>query len=124
KKSRYVEIFGKVNQEGVRQLPKPQHCLALPIAIPYFYGMKNSDALSAFHPVVRSWFAKTFGEPSTPQRLGWPSIAAGKNTLIVAPTGSGKTLSAFLWCINHLVEENISSASKEQTDNSDFNNGV
>ncbi len=86
--------------------------------------MKNSDALSAFHPVVRSWFAKTFGEPSPPQTLGWPSIAAGKNTLIVAPTGSGKTLSAFLWCINHLVEENISSASKEQTDKSDFNNSV
>ena len=84
--------------------------LALPIAITYFYGMENSDALSAFHPVVRSWFAKTFGEPSPPQRLGWPSIAAGNNTLIVAPTGSGKTLSAFLWCINHLVEENIESA--------------
>jgi len=67
--------------------------------------MKNSDALSAFHPIVRSWFTKTFGEPSPPQRLGWPSIAAGKSTLIVAPTGSGKTLSAFLWCINHLVEE-------------------
>ncbi len=86
--------------------------------------MENSDALSPFHAVVRSWFAKTFGEPSPPQRLGWPSIAAGNNTLIVAPTGSGKTLSAFLWCINHLVEENIESANTKRTDDSDFKNGV
>ena len=86
--------------------------------------MTNSDALSAFHPVVRSWFAKTFGEPSPPQKLGWPSIAAGNNTLIVAPTGSGKTLSAFLWCINHLVEENIDSADKAQADKPDTKSGV
>ena len=72
--------------------------------------MKDEESLAAFHPVVRSWFTRTFGEPSPPQRLGWPSIAAGKNTLIVAPTGSGKTLAAFLWCINHLVEENIGGA--------------
>ena len=70
--------------------------------------MTNSSALVAFHPVVRSWFEKAFGEPSPPQRLGWPPISSGKNTLIVAPTGSGKTLAAFLWCINHLVEENVS----------------
>ncbi|HTX17639.1 MAG TPA: DEAD/DEAH box helicase [Bacteroidota bacterium] len=69
--------------------------------------MNEADSLSAFHPIVRSWFARTFGEPSPPQKLGWPSISAGKNTLIVAPTGSGKTLAAFLWCINHLVEEEI-----------------
>jgi ATP-dependent Lhr-like helicase len=69
--------------------------------------MENVDSLQKFHPVVRSWFKKTFGTPSPPQQLGWPSIAAGKHTLIVAPTGSGKTLAAFLWCINHLVVENI-----------------
>jgi ATP-dependent Lhr-like helicase len=64
--------------------------------------------LEKFHPVVRSWFRQTFGEPSPPQSLGWPSISAGNHTLIVAPTGSGKTHAAFLWCINHLVEENLS----------------
>ncbi len=69
--------------------------------------MTDSSALIAFHPVIRSWFEKTFGEPSPPQRLGWPQIASRKNTLIVAPTGSGKTLAAFLWCINHLIEEDI-----------------
>jgi ATP-dependent Lhr-like helicase len=66
-----------------------------------------SDILLKFHPVVRSWFTRSFGQPSPPQLKGWPSISERKNTLIVAPTGSGKTLAAFLWCINHLVEENI-----------------
>lgn len=68
--------------------------------------MSNS-ILGKFHPIVRSWFEEAFGEPSLPQLNGWPSIADGNNTLIVAPTGSGKTLAAFLWCINHLVEENV-----------------
>lgn len=67
-----------------------------------------SSVLNNFHPAVQGWFTKTFGQPSPPQQLGWHSILSGKNTLIVAPTGSGKTLAAFLWCINHLVEENIS----------------
>ncbi|MBA2259463.1 MAG: DEAD/DEAH box helicase, partial [Acidobacteria bacterium] len=36
---------------------------------------------------------------------GWPAIAAGDSTLILAPTGSGKTLTAFLWCINRVMFE-------------------
>ena len=60
--------------------------------------------------IVSAWFTKTFGLPSPPQHQGWPSISKGNHTLIVAPTGSGKTLAAFLWCINHLVEENITFA--------------
>ncbi|HVA23540.1 MAG TPA: DEAD/DEAH box helicase, partial [Chloroflexota bacterium] len=60
--------------------------------------------LAGFHPAVSGWFRQQFGEPSPPQRLGWPSIAAGQHTLILAPTGSGKTLAAFLWCLNQLYE--------------------
>ena len=56
-------------------------------------------------PVVSQWFRKTFGIPTPPQQLGWPSIAAGANTLIFAPTGSGKTLAAFLVCLDHLWRE-------------------
>ncbi len=67
-----------------------------------------ADALREFHPVVRAWFRNTFAEPTPPQVLGWPSIAAGRNTLILAPTGSGKTLAAFLWAINHLFEQHLS----------------
>ncbi len=38
-----------------------------------------------------------------PQRLGWPVIARGESTLILAPTGTGKTLTAFLWCLDRLL---------------------
>jgi ATP-dependent Lhr-like helicase len=58
-----------------------------------------------FHPVVRQWFAAAFGAPTRAQQLGWPAIARGDSTLILAPTGSGKTLTAFLWCLNRLMFE-------------------
>ncbi|MDL1892145.1 DEAD/DEAH box helicase [Sphingobacteriales bacterium CHB3] len=64
-------------------------------------------SLNDFHPIVRRWFERTFGEPSPPQVQGWPSISSGNHTLILAPTGSGKTLAAFLWAINHLVEQHL-----------------
>jgi ATP-dependent Lhr-like helicase len=56
-----------------------------------------------FHPIVRKWFADTLGKPSAPQRSGWPAIASGSHTLILAPTGTGKTLAAFLWELNTLI---------------------
>ncbi len=63
------------------------------------------NALADFHPIVRDWFATTLGEPSAPQRQGWPAIASGADTLILAPTGTGKTLAAFLWELNALIVE-------------------
>src|SRR5438034_7236354 len=56
-----------------------------------------------FHPLVRRWFKETFGQPSDPQREGWPAIASGAHTLILAPTGTGKTLAAFLWELNEII---------------------
>src|SRR5262245_23103624 len=59
--------------------------------------------LAGFHPAVAEWFRRRFPEgPTTPQAEGWPHIAAGRDTLIAAPTGSGKTLSGFLVCIDRL----------------------
>src|SRR5438477_3789240 len=60
-------------------------------------------ALKPFHPLVRRWFTETLGAPSPPQREGWPAIASGAHTLILAPTGTGKTLTAFLWELNQLI---------------------
>jgi len=65
----------------------------------------GSAALYAalFHPPVREWFQAVFAAPTRPQLQGWPAIARGESTLILAPTGTGKTLAAFLWCINRLM---------------------
>jgi ATP-dependent Lhr-like helicase len=58
------------------------------------------------HPVVAEWFVRRFPDgPSAPQELGWPAIRAGGDTLIAAPTGSGKTLTGFLMAIDRLYRE-------------------
>ncbi|MBM3666313.1 MAG: DEAD/DEAH box helicase [Actinobacteria bacterium] len=61
-----------------------------------------SSPLDPFSKPVRSWFEKSFEAPTPAQAQGWPAIASGAHTLICAPTGSGKTLSAFLWGIDSL----------------------
>ncbi len=60
------------------------------------------DALSVFSPVTRAWFERTFAAPTPAQERGWPAIAGGGNVLIQAPTGSGKTLTAFLYALDRL----------------------
>src|SRR5947207_8959597 len=62
-----------------------------------------SEALAPFHPAVRDWFTASFQAPTKAQDLGWPAIAKGDWTLIFAPTGSGKTLTAFLWALDRLM---------------------
>jgi len=64
-------------------------------------------ALRDFHPIVRRWFTETLGAPSEPQLGGWPAIASGENALILAPTGTGKTLAAFLWELNALISDGL-----------------
>jgi ATP-dependent helicase Lhr and Lhr-like helicase len=60
-----------------------------------------------FHPAVADWFADSFAAPTPAQAEAWPSIKAGRHTLIAAPTGSGKTLAAFLSAIDDLVRQGL-----------------
>src|SRR5271168_4060278 len=60
-------------------------------------------ALALFHPITTKWFRAVFDAPTAPQMEGWPAIARGESTLILAPTGTGKTLTAFLWCLDKLM---------------------
>ncbi|TQF66122.1 ATP-dependent helicase [Rhodococcus spelaei] len=59
--------------------------------------------LGRFSAPTREWFTGAFPAP-TPAQLGaWEAIADGSHALVVAPTGSGKTLSAFLWALDQLA---------------------
>ncbi|MDR0452292.1 MAG: DEAD/DEAH box helicase [Treponema sp.] len=64
----------------------------------------------SFHPLVRSWFAETYGRPTAVQEEAWPLIAAGENVLAIAPTGSGKTLTAFLSAISRFIDKTYDAA--------------
>jgi ATP-dependent helicase Lhr and Lhr-like helicase len=61
------------------------------------------DVLDLFHPITAEWFRAVFEDATAPQREGWPAISRGECTLILAPTGTGKTLAAFLWCLDKLM---------------------
>jgi ATP-dependent helicase Lhr and Lhr-like helicase len=63
----------------------------------------SPDPLSSFHPLVREWFLDRYGGPTAVQEEAWPAIASGSHVLAVAPTGSGKTLTAFLGAISRLA---------------------
>ena len=65
--------------------------------------MADHDVLHGFTPAVREWFSASFPEPTPPQVQGWPAIRSGQHTLVCAPTGSGKTLTAFLSSLDRLV---------------------
>lgn len=60
-------------------------------------------ALAALASPARSWAGRRFARPTAVQRLAWPVITSGRNCLVVAPTGHGKTLAAFLPIIGKLV---------------------
>lgn len=62
-----------------------------------------TDVLDRFSPATQAWFRSSFPAPTSAQAGAWEAISSGQHTLVVAPTGSGKTLSAFLWAIDGLV---------------------
>ncbi|TQV70168.1 DEAD/DEAH box helicase [Exilibacterium tricleocarpae] len=64
--------------------------------------------LPDFHPLVTQWFEQ-LGRPTDIQTKAWPPIAAGHHCLISAPTGSGKTLTAFLWALNRFITGDLDS---------------
>jgi ATP-dependent helicase Lhr and Lhr-like helicase len=61
------------------------------------------SALTRFSPATRAWFTGAFAAPTPAQEGAWDAISSGRSTLVVAPTGSGKTLSAFLWSLDRLA---------------------
>ncbi|WP_192552427.1 DEAD/DEAH box helicase [Pseudomonas sp. IzPS59] len=64
-------------------------------------------ALAGFHPAVSAWFSRTFATVTAAQARAWPLIRQHRSTLIAAPTGSGKTLTAFLAVLDDLVHRGL-----------------
>ena len=95
---------GERERFGHPPLPGPcELCMLVCMAKATSTTDEKRAALSTFHPLVQRWFTAAFAAPTSAQQLSWPAIAAGHSTLLLAPTGSGKTLSAFLTAIDRIM---------------------
>jgi ATP-dependent Lhr-like helicase len=65
--------------------------------------LSKKRPLELLSPATRAWFTESFKKPTDAQLRAWPSILEGQSTLLVAPTGSGKTIAAFLCAIDRLL---------------------
>src|SRR5512141_3246722 len=65
----------------------------------------TGDVLDRFSPATSAWFRGSFSAPTAAQEGAWDAISSGQHALVVAPTGSGKTLSAFLWALDRLAAQ-------------------
>ncbi len=66
-----------------------------------------ADVLDRFSPATAAWFRGSFSAPTAAQAGAWEAVSSGHHALVVAPTGSGKTLSAFLWALDRLASEPV-----------------
>ena len=66
-----------------------------------------ADVLAQFGVATREWFAAAFAAPTPAQAGAWRAVSAGRNALVVAPTGSGTTLAAFLWSLDRLTRDPV-----------------
>ena len=67
----------------------------------------TEDILSRFSSPVRNWFREKFEDFTEPQKVAIPQILGGQHLLLCSPTGSGKTLTAFLSIIDDLVRRSM-----------------
>ncbi|MCL2841160.1 MAG: DEAD/DEAH box helicase [Defluviitaleaceae bacterium] len=63
----------------------------------------TKDIQQTFSAPTIQWFDETLGKPTKVQQEAWPAIAFGQHVLVSAPTGTGKTLSAFLVFIDQMM---------------------
>lgn len=64
----------------------------------------KEEILKTLNPTVKEWFTSKFADFAPPQLFSIINIRQRENTLISSPTGSGKTLSAFISILNELID--------------------
>jgi len=67
----------------------------------------KEEVLSLMEPLVGDWFGAKFKGLTEPEAYAVPLIHARKSVLVSSPTGSGKTLTAFLSIINELYAKQL-----------------
>ncbi|MBV0903395.1 DEAD/DEAH box helicase [Haloarcula salina] len=66
---------------------------------------RGEDAFTALGPAVRNALSERgFSTPTEPQRKAIPTLSTGRDALVVAPTGTGKTETAMLPVFDALAE--------------------
>jgi len=63
----------------------------------------KEEVMGLMEPLVSTWFNEKFDGLTEPQARAIPIIHERKNVLVSSPTGSGKTLTAFMSIINELT---------------------
>ncbi len=74
------------------------------------HPVNTAAAMATLALPVAAWFRERFGEPTPIQRLAWPALATNRHLLLSAPTGTGKTLAAFLPILNRLLDPDTAGA--------------
>ncbi len=64
----------------------------------------KEESLSSLNFYIKDWFVKHYKEPTPPQLYSFRLIKERRNLLITAPTGSGKTFSAFMSILSELMD--------------------
>ena len=72
----------------------------------------DTDVVGLFSAPVARWFRECHGVATEPQWEAWPRIKNGENVLIHSPTGTGKTLAAFLSALDALYSDVVLSKRK------------
>ncbi|RKW70020.1 Lhr family ATP-dependent helicase [Galactobacter caseinivorans] len=80
--------------------------------------------MDRFTPATKEWFSGAFPAPTPAQIGAWDAISSGHHSLVIAPTGSGKTLSAFLWALDSFIRRAEGQAALPGLDQDAGNSGA